>query len=333
MSSFAFSAANVFPLKVLLHEKVRFEANHKRRVIPVHVQLNPTNKCNFNCGFCSCSGRNRNLELSDHEIYALMLRFRRLGCESVTITGGGEPLLHKNFNEMISLIHGLGIEIGLVTNGVLLNYLPKGVLEKIVWIRVSASDVLPTQLRRLGMDTKTWLTTIGSAVTRHHLDWAFSYVVSNKVNYSLIKQIVAFANNHDFTHIRLVSDILNAEQIAYQMPLIKYRLKTKDIDDSLVNYQSRSSWTLGTNPCYISLLKPVVGADGYVYPCCGTQYALANPRRDYEKSMRLGHIDELERIYGEQEFFDGSVCVKCFYSGYNQVLHHMLNGVKHAKFV
>jgi len=303
------------------------------KIMPVHVQLYPTNKCNFTCGFCSCSKRNKNLELPLDTIIDTINRFSLLGCKAVTVTGGGEPTLHQNFNDVISEIAWKGLKVGLSTNGTTLSYL-SNVLNKFTWIRISSSNLLPKQLSRLGYHIDYWLNSIENAVERSNVDWAFSYVVNENPDYQLIGRLVNFANNHNFTHVRLVNNILEAEKLTIQLDAIQQYLLINDINDSSVIYQKRNVWTKGTNPCYISLLKPVVGADGYVYPCCGVQYALTEPSRTCEtETMQLCHINEIEEVWNKQKFFDGSECTKCYYGAYNQALHHMLHGVKHSEFI
>lgn len=333
MSSFAYSAANIFPLKVLLHQQLENTIRLEGKIVPVHVQLNPTNRCNFSCGFCSCSERDKTVEMPLEKMIDCMKTARNLGCQSVTITGGGEPTIHRNFKEMVEKLRGLGLQLGLVTNGSLVGQFPSRFFDNFVWVRVSSGDHLEKQLNRLDLNVDLWLNNIQLASENSMADWAFSYVAGTKINYELIAKLVKFANMLKFSHVRIVNDILNAEKQKLTMKMIRGHLDMNRVDDKLVNYQSRSSYTRGTNPCYISLLKPVISADGKIFPCCGCQYALENPSRDYEKSMCMGSVDELEKIYDEQSFFDGSVCKKCYYSGYNVVLHHMLHGIAHAAFV
>jgi len=330
-NKFAFSAANTFPLKVLLHQPLASVMRLEHKIIPVHVQLNPTNRCNFSCGFCSCSGRDKNLELPLESVVELMTEARSLGCQSATITGGGEPTLHHDFREMVEKLRGLQIQLGLVTNGSLLNYYLSRFFDNFVWVRVSAGDKLPKQLRRIGLSLDSWLDHIDLACKGSTADWAFSYVVGSRTNYGLIAKIVEFANSHSFSHVRIVNDILEADSLQHETSLIRQYLHDEGIVDSLVNYQSRSSYTRGINPCYISLLKPVISAEGKIFPCCGTQYALVNPSRDYEVSMCMG--SNLSELIKNQRFFDGSVCQKCYYSQYNLVLGYMLHGIKHSAFL
>ena len=260
-----------------------------------------------------------------------MRQAKLLGCESVTITGGGEPLMYKQWQLLLDLLYAFGIEVGLVTNGVLLDHLHS----PMSWCRISCSDNLPDQLNRIGKDESSWFQTIKEAVNRNgQTDWAFSYVSTENTQLNLICDIISFAKSHNFTHVRLVSDILNADSLASKMlDIQKHFILTDSVDCSKVIFQPRSEWVSGQNPCFISLLKPVIGADGYVYPCCGAQYSLPNSSFDYEKELRMGVVEDLHELVKEQRFFDGSVCSKCYYSGYNYALGVLLSDLKHEKFV
>jgi len=334
----SYAAADVpFPAKLLHHKKLIESVVDKHYIPPIHIQLNPENACNFNCPFCSCANRDKSLRLSYDEIMEVMETGKELGTESVTITGGGEPTMHPEINEIILGIAKLGIEQGLVPNGTLLDRVKTEALQKLTWCRISSSDHLKEQLERIGMTFNEWLDKVEDAVTRApKVDWAFSHVVCRRPDYETIKTIVDFANRYNFTHVRLVNNIFVADQLAWTMPKIKEELKKAGIDDSRVNYQARSTWTKGAKKCYISLLKPVLGADGYWYPCCGTQYALAKPSYDYEPKLRLTEkrlAEGLREIITQQKYLDGSICVKCYYHPYNWALKVMLSEVKHLKFV
>lgn len=333
----SYASANVFPAKILSHQELIRSCREEKHIPPVHVQLNLTNRCNFSCDFCSCSARDKKLELSYKEIMDVMSMAENMGCESVTITGGGEPLMHPEINEIIEGIADLGIVMGLVPNGTLLRRLETDVLNRITWIRVSCSDAIRFESTKMGKDFDWWIGEVQKAVNRgKDVDWAFSYVISKNLDYNAIERIVTLANENNFTHVRLVCDIFKAQFIAHKLSDIADHLRRNDIDDSRVNYQARAMWTDGTSECYISLLKPMIGADGYWYPCCGTQYALEEPTRDYEKAMRMSDkrlTEGLDEIVRNQKYFDGSICAKCYYENYNWALETLLSEIRHLEFV
>ena len=167
----------------------------------------------------------------------------------------------------------------------------------------------------------------------HYIDLAFSYVVTNPTNIDNLKKVINWANDRDYTHVRLVNDIYDPSPT--RMEGVKGFLKAGEMDDSKIIYQPRSEFTKGVEDCGISLLKPVIAADGYVYPCCGVQYALpkGDQQRCFPESMRMGHYKDLEEIIEKQIPFDGSVCEKCYYDNYNTVLRAMKSEVDHKEFV
>ncbi|ODS41643.1 MAG: hypothetical protein A7315_00915 [Candidatus Altiarchaeales archaeon WOR_SM1_79] len=330
----SYTAANQFPLKVLLNKELLESIEQDKDIIPVHLQLCPTNKCNLNCEYCSCKDRDKNEELSlDEDIRQIIYAISGY-MSAVTITGGGEPLLHPEINEIIDNIYNSLThlcDVGLVTNGLLLDKLDKHSLEELVWCRISFDGNRPLEhldvIREAIMD-----------MPQNTVDWAFSFVVNgNKEAYNSFKnlasiiELVEFLEHTKFTHIRVVSDIYNPERSSKQMEFIKNELKKGGFNTEKVIWQPRASYTKGAKKCYVSLLRPTIGADGQIYPCCGAQYMYPDTPRNFQGSM--GHYSELPEIIEEQRFFDGSKCVKCYYNAYNEVLGLLLDGMEHKEFV
>jgi len=324
---FSFTAASGIPLKIFLNYDIARSIEEKKFIPPVHIQLNPENRCNENCWWCSCQNRDKNLRLSYEEIIEVFKLGKKYGTKSTTITGGGSPTLHPRINEIICDIRKLGIEIGLVDNGWFMHRLTQEALNSITWIRVSLGDAQKEK-------TDKYWSNLKQAVSENtNIDWSFSYVLTYEPNYSLIKKMIEFANFNRFTHIRIVNNIFEADVLKPVMETVKERIRRK-VDDKLVIWQDRAIWTRGTKHCYISLLKPVLGADGYWYSCCGNQYMLQNPTYDYAKPMSdKKNVEGLKDIVENQRYFDGSICVKCYYENYNYFLKVLLEGIEHKVFV
>jgi hypothetical protein len=130
-----------------------------------------------------------------------------------------------------------------------------------------------------------------------------------------------------------VNDIFNAKDLAPVMAKTKEAIQQL-VDDSLVIWQARDEWVHGVKDCHVSLLRPVLGSDGYWYSCCGDQYMLAEPSYCYVLPMsKLRCAEGLIDIIKNQRKFQGNICVKCYYDSYNKLLDTLLNGVKHRRFV
>jgi MoaA/NifB/PqqE/SkfB family radical SAM enzyme len=310
----SYTAANAMPAKVI-------QAHIRGKLFPLHIQLNPTNRCNRKCSFCSCSERDKKLELPLSEIKDILETFASMGTKAVSITGGGEPMIHKNINEIIEAARGAGIKVGLVTNGDLIERLKS---DWPTWIRISCSDD-----KILEHD---YLKDIYNAISiAPDAAWAWSYVVTRNPNWENMKCAIGFAIEQNFAHVRIVSDLLDIDAIP-SMKVVKEHLGDIGKDERII-YQGRTIYTRGAKQCLISLLKPNIAADGIVYPCCGAQYALDKPTLDYAGVMSMGRWREFIRKVVYQKCFDGSVCVRCYYENYNSVLAACVSKLDHEDFV
>lgn len=81
------------------------------------LQVEPTTRCNFTCGFC-CG---RHMDQSDQswdDFQAALDAFPNL--QHVEIQGEGEPLMHPQFFRMTALARERGIKASTITNGSLI---------------------------------------------------------------------------------------------------------------------------------------------------------------------------------------------------------------------
>lgn len=329
----SFSAANVFPIKLFLDGNLAYRL--QRGYIPCyHIQLNPTNKCNFKCDFCSCGKVDRAVQFEWEELKGVMMEALRCGMKAITITGGGEPLMYPQINELFHLLGKHGVSIGMVTNGTLLNRLDDESRRNLSWLRISASDNLESQLEHIRRTLDSWFAGIERFIeggmkgqtdysTGENIrDIAFSYVVGTHPKSLLILKLIHFANEHDFSNVRLVPDLNRLDQVPLMSDLRNSFKGT--VDDEIVNYQDRAEYKPGDKECWISLLKAFISADGYVYPCCGVQYAKGETL-DFDETMRMGKAVDIDKIIQAQKPFDGTDCLKCYYHHYNQLLGYYKN--------
>lgn len=316
----SYTSADNIPVKMLLNEELISSINRCKRIVPVHVQLMPTNKCNMNCSFCSCSEEDRSIEMSREDLIGVVNTISDLGTQAIAITGGGDPLMHPDLDMLIAHAYSKGIDVGLVTNGLRLDKIEN--VDLLTWCRISNHDS-----RNFTDKYRDMLLEVASSGC---VDWAFSHVVSGEPNYDEMVKIINFANDNGFTHVRLVADLLQPHNV--NMPKVENTLKEL-VDDSIVIYQPRKTPRRG-GPCYICYLKPVIGADMNVYACCGAQYALRKKSKKMPKELCLGSVYDLDKIIkNSRKPFDGSVCYRCYYSDYNKILGQMMLDIDHMSFV
>jgi MoaA/NifB/PqqE/SkfB family radical SAM enzyme len=112
------------------------------------LQLEPTTRCNFTCGFCA----GRHMPQTDLELTTLRATLDAFpDLEHVELQGEGEPLIHPGFFDLLAELRGRGIRVSFICNGSLLS--PRNV-ERILdlgveKITVSLESADPDQFREL----------------------------------------------------------------------------------------------------------------------------------------------------------------------------------------
>jgi len=321
-----YTAADTYPIKLLVHPDIQ-ELVESGWITPTHIQLALTNKCNLLCPFCSYGKVDRELELTLAEVVELLDRFSVLGTSAITVTGGGEPTLHPDFNTIIKeAADTYGYALGLITNGTCLGQVTGKSFGSLVWCRVSCSDY---------WDYRVHAHHVRERVEDYpDVDWGLSYVVGGVGVFKLTNflRCVDLANMTGMKYVRVVADLTDPET-AMPMEAVKEMLDMNGVGDDLVIYQGRKNTTRGFKECWTSLVKPYIGADGGVYPCCGVQYAEEEVSYTTPVGMRMGKICDIVDIWNEQKPYDGSRCVRCHYHQSNQVLGLLMAGIDHADFI
>lgn len=316
----SYLSAGEFPTK-LLQQASKFVRDGK--IHPCHIQLIPTNNCNLSCEWCSCRDQDPDQELPLDEAKQILRRSLALGVNAVTITGGGEPCMYPPINELIHDAAQLGYKIGFVTNGFLLHRVGFDALRHLTWARISASD---------DRDMPALLSAVDpSVVNTPNVDWGFSYVVTTTPNAENILEILRFVNAHDnvkyIRYINNLEDGYNGTDTARLMPLFK----SAGLDTAKVILQGPKKHGDGIKQCLVSLLKPVIAADGHWYPCCGINYS--RPDSPYTYAGELGMGNDFAAIVEAQEPFDGTRCNRCYFQEYNFVLAELIKPLVHKEFI
>ena len=145
------------PLKVFHHRDRIAALRGGRQPGPVHVQLVISDLCNQDCHFCAyrmsgytsnelfaeidpASGRaNQNPRrfLSLEKIEEILDDCLELGVRAVQITGGGEPTVHPRHHEVFQAVLDRGLDLALVTNGMVFRPGVEQTLLRAQWVRFS----------------------------------------------------------------------------------------------------------------------------------------------------------------------------------------------------
>jgi len=134
------------PHKLFHHLGEVVKWQHGEDFAPIYVEVNPVDACNHRCIFCYADYLGHKKELCiERDLFIRIFRdMGEAGVKSVMVQGTGEPLLNKALPDAIVEGKKAGLDISLVTNGVLFT---EESLEKIIpaisWMRVSALEYTP----------------------------------------------------------------------------------------------------------------------------------------------------------------------------------------------
>lgn len=129
-------------------------------VYPLYMEISPTGACNHRCTFCALDYRHYRPSFIATELLKQRLaEMGRLGVKSVMYGGEGEPLLHRDLEEIIVHTRSSGIDVALTTNGVLLSpQRSREMIPHVAWIKVSVnagSSETYARVHRTGKDEFT----------------------------------------------------------------------------------------------------------------------------------------------------------------------------------
>src|SRR4249919_137663 len=88
---------------------------------PVHAEIDLTDRCNVACYFCNQQDVRTKDQISIEHLRSLVDELADAGLKSARISGGGDPLFHRNILEFLDHLHARGVVVNnLTTNGALL---------------------------------------------------------------------------------------------------------------------------------------------------------------------------------------------------------------------
>lgn len=311
--------------KILLHPKAVADLQNKK-CHPIMLHVMPTESCNLACPFCSV-GERGNQSLDYEAIRQTVAYFKRLGLRAAILSGGGEPLLYDHIDDLIRFLSDSGLEMGLITNGTLLERLEPELLSAFSWIRISMNSI--EQVSNINIpDLPPWVTL------------GFSYIWHRKTKPETLDEIRKLAKAHGAEYARLLPDC--------NLPEDEFRATQEKIKQ-YINHTGSPFFFQHKEPgqartCYLGAVHPVLYADGYIYPCDSNVLNSEITDRGFHREYALCHHSEIEKFYScnlNGSMVDVSKCPRCVFTRNNDLLADIINGkelanpirVKHANFI
>ncbi len=331
---------------------------------PIFVDVDLTRRCNLQCLGCRYHSANLKLKTVDDSVrdismdlvHKIAKELPSLGTERVIFAGTGEPLLHPQFPEIISMFKRSGLETRLFTNGLLLDkekslaLIESGLDRLIVSIWATSLETyaqchpgtnpdnfskivenirLFSQLKEeMGTDTpEVFLNHVCNAYTYKYIDDKIDLANETGCNGILLTPFDPQGDNAK-------SAALTEAQVDFllkQFPKVARRMESlgikHNIDRIFMRYQFNLNAGLKT-PCYIGRYQTRIRVDGAVMPCCYCNVLLGDLNKESLKDIWNDQPYKNFRMRSETNegmstLKDICSCDWCCYVGQNYRVHRI----------
>ena len=337
---------------------------------PVHVLCVLSDLCSHDCTFClfRASGyetskefgiinksgiaiKNPNRMIPFAKAIEIVDDCQRMGVKAFEFTGGGEPTLHPQFDQILNRAIAAGMQVGTITHGA---NLPPGRIEaltKTEWIRISLDagtpDTYSATHRVDGNTFKRVLENIAGlsnarTVARTMFKVGVSFVTT-KTNFIELPTAAKLARDAGADSFRISaefspdgidvfggreSEIAETAREVESMQSEAFRVfnhwstKTSVPDSGRPDYQN----------CWYQHLTAFIGGNQNVYRCCRTSYqergligSLAN-----QSFEQLWNSEAKQRLFSN---FDARGCTNCHVNARNREVSELMTPPDHVNFV
>lgn len=324
---------------------------------PIVTHVMPTDVCNFKCAFCSVQHRAGDA-LKMEEIAGYLNQLVPLGLKAVILSGGGNPLLYRDgksdFNSLVEFIYGLGLEIGLITNGMpLVPYgerlswkgIPPSTLDMLKWVRISLSGWDHAQDRCDTPDLDPNKTTLGGSYVFHDIydepaDKKHGRVSTPEdvisegerlVVYGmdrlprLKEQMKEWSDRYHPRYVRLLPNCLEPSLITERAKVLEEL--ANEIDPSIFFVQVKPPRQ--PHRCLKGYPHPVLNCDGYVYPCDSVVLNRTAGHK-FGSAWRICHWKDIGDFYSKpiRPNVSNTICPGCVFSDQVDLLDRIADGTQ-----
>lgn len=316
------------------------------RPSPVMLHISPCNPCNLTCSFCCFANRAMKEMLTVEQMKKALDSFRYLGTTGVEFTGGGEPTLHPDLDEVIRHAHDIGFKIGICTNGSRLNRIETW--DKFSWVRLGmygwdegyTYDL--SVFEGLNLDISAAYVWDGAleTSTNPNITGQFSTIGRKKLSKNFQKTENFFAmldwveKNKIPTRIAF-NAIKPVEEVRKDIATIQELIKDRELKYAFLS-DFNFKGTRRNDHCYMHMVKPFLFTDGNIYVCPSAELALEN-NYNVNAEFKICDIDGIIEFYdnlkgGSAVSRRSHACSFCKYAYQNELIDDILIETKHNDF-
>jgi MoaA/NifB/PqqE/SkfB family radical SAM enzyme len=315
------------------------------------VELILADLCQQSCKFCAyrLKGYASNKLFDERRMMATEKALEiiddcaEIGVQAIQFTGGGEPTLHKGFDDCIRRAASHGIKSSLVSNGVKIDQSRASVLTNCSWVRISLDAAYgETYCNIRGVHRSHWYAATNAVRFLRQAKDNGGYAIQIGVgfvvtpdNWQEVFDAADLAKRLGADNFRISAQFSNEDEklfAGFHAEAAKLCAEAEGLSDDNFTIYNRFGdrlEDLRTGPpedrlCGYQFFTTYIGADLQVYRCCGYAYndrgfigSIANQRF---KDLWLS-----QERFDNQMNFDGRGCERCQFRKQNSALAYVLD--------
>ena len=260
---------------------------------PICIRIKPTNRCCHNCYFCVYNSKfsamhettKRSDEIPIEKMLEILNNIADIGVKTVTLSGGGEPLVHPNIDKILDKILSRKLGLSMLTNGQKITDTISDYLVNADWIRISMDYYSPQSFLSSGRGTvhsyNELCTNVKNFVLKNkNCEIGVNFVIT-KDNYSHLEDSIKFIIDLGIHNVRYapvwITNFYEYHSLIQKEVLeglSKIRTLYGDKIDIYDSYNISGITNKRTySKCYFQQVVPVIGADLNVYSCHNKAYS------------------------------------------------------------
>lgn len=310
---------------------------------PITMEIDFTGRCNHACP--KCAGGRLKGELNLEEVSDWLSQMKGYGVKAITYTGNGEPLMNKDTLPAIKYASELGLDVGLITNGGMLNKEScEVIVNNCVWVRVSLDagspqtyvlthgmnetefnkviknvKMLSDAKRRLESDCTVGVGYLTNSKTKDDMERATLLVKGLGVDYLQFRPF-----HNDFTNV--IKEITKCKK--YETKSFKVLASTQKYTH--FNDEIKRNYSF----CHGSNFVGVIQSTGDLTICCHTR---GIPKYNYG-NLRDKSFEDVWESKKKQQLLKGLPHPKycplyCRADGFNRTLQDIMTKKEHVNFL
>lgn len=258
-------------IKFWRHQSQMFEYKNGGVNTVISTHVSPEGVCNLKCPYCSVTYRKNVNRIKLNVIQDYILKLKSRGLKAVILTGGGEPTLYKQFNELVRWINSQNLSVALITNGTNSKLVDDDVWSMFSWIRVSVNifknweDKISIPINLL---SKKCVVGMSHVFTVEHED------MKAESTMEYFNKISKLADKLNSTYVRILPNCLLNQEMLIKVHNALDHLFLK-LNDKRFFHQYKFHNAPKSKTCHQSYFRPYLseepyhetGESGTVYPC------------------------------------------------------------------